>query len=89
MQDNPGFEGFVRDKYTALPETGEGIPGTEFTALWRYSYESISSIPQKPFYFNERSLDVKKVLMEAFFGPPKEGVYSPSVQSTLVQEGCS
>lgn len=51
----------------------------------RYSYESVSSIPQKPLYFTERYLDVKKVLADTFFGPPKEGVYSPSVQSTLFQ----
>jgi hypothetical protein len=49
----------------------------------RYSYESLSSIPQKPYYFTERCLDVKKVLVDTFYGPPKEGVYSPSVQNTL------
>lgn len=26
---------------------------------------------------------MKKVLVDTFFGHPKEGVYSPSVQSTL------
>ncbi|GLT88716.1 hypothetical protein SLE2022_067290 [Rubroshorea leprosula] len=77
-----GFEGFIRDKYTALPETRERMLATEVTALWRYPYESILRIPQKPL-FNERYLDVKKVLLDTFFGPPKEGVYSPSVQSTL------
>ncbi|PON70257.1 Uricase [Parasponia andersonii] len=80
-----GFEGFIRDKYTALPETRERILATEVTASWRYSYESVSSIPQKPLYFAERYLDVKIVLAGTFFGPPKEGVYSPSVQSTLFQ----
>ncbi|EXB39589.1 hypothetical protein L484_012597 [Morus notabilis] len=80
-----GFEGFIRDKYTALPETQERILATEVTASWRYSYESVSSIPQKPLYFTERYLDVKKVLVDTFLGPPKEGVYSPSVQSTLYQ----
>lgn len=49
----------------------------------RYSYESLSSVPQKPHYFTERYLDVKKVLVDTFYGPPKEGVYSPSVQNTL------
>lgn len=80
-----GFEGFIRDKYTALPETRERILATEVAASWRYSYESVSSIPQKPLYFTERYLDVKKVLVDTFFGHPKEGVYSPSVQSTLFQ----
>ncbi|OVA07139.1 Uricase [Macleaya cordata] len=78
-----GFEGFIRDKYTALPETRERMLATEVSASWRYVYESLSNIPVKPPYFTERYLDVKKVLVETFFGPPKEGVYSPSVQSTL------
>ncbi|CAL5343122.1 unnamed protein product [Camellia sinensis] len=80
-----GFEGFVRDKYTILPETRERMLATEVTASWRYSFESLSSIPAKPLYFNDRYLNVKKVLVNTFFGPPKEGVYSPSVQSTLYQ----
>ncbi|KAK9282935.1 hypothetical protein L1049_011160 [Liquidambar formosana] len=78
-----GFEGFIRDKYTALPDTRERILATEVTASWRYPFESLSSVPPKPLYFTERYLDVKKVLVDTFFGPPKEGVYSPSVQSTL------
>ncbi|KAL5568646.1 hypothetical protein UlMin_025221 [Ulmus minor] len=78
-----GFEGFIRDKYTVLPETRERILATEVTASWRYAYDSFLSIPQKPLYFTERYLDVKKVLANTFFGPPKVGVYSPSVQSTL------
>ncbi|CAL5404170.1 unnamed protein product [Camellia sinensis] len=80
-----GFEGFVRDKYTILPETRKRMLATEVTASWRYSFESLSSIPAKPLYFNDRYLNVKKVLVDTFFGPPKEGVYSPSVQSTLYQ----
>ncbi|XP_061358789.1 uricase-2 isozyme 1 [Gastrolobium bilobum] len=78
-----GFEGFIRDKYTALPETRERMLATEVTALWRYSYESLSSIPQKPLYFTDKYLGVKRVMVDTFFGPPKEGVYSPSVQNTL------
>ncbi|XP_010262992.1 PREDICTED: uricase-2-like isoform X1 [Nelumbo nucifera] len=77
-----GFEGFVRDEYTALPETRERMLATEVSALWRYHFESLSSIPAKPLYFTEKFLDVKKVLISTFFGHVK-GVYSPSVQSTL------
>lgn len=51
----------------------------------RYSFESLSSVPSKPLYFSERYLDVKNVLVDTFFGPPKEGVYSPSVQRTLYE----
>ncbi|GMP68276.1 hypothetical protein CsSME_00027938 [Camellia sinensis var. sinensis] len=79
------FEGFVRDKYTILLETRERMLATEVITSWRYSFDSLSSIPAKPLYFNERYLNVKKVLVDTFFGPPKEGVYSSSVQSTLYQ----
>ncbi|KAL8159677.1 hypothetical protein V2J09_001214 [Rumex salicifolius] len=80
-----GFESFVRDKYTILPDTRERMLATEVTATWRYPYQSLGSVPSKPGYFNERYDAVKKELLEVFFGPPKEGVYSPSVQSTLYQ----
>lgn len=30
-----GFEGFVRDKYTILPDTTERILATEVTTKWR------------------------------------------------------
>lgn len=78
-----GFEGFIRDKYTILPETRERMFATEITASWRYPYESLSSIPANQLYFMEKYMDVKKVLIDTFFGPTKGGVYSPSVQSTL------
>ncbi|KAI3925700.1 hypothetical protein MKW92_049882 [Papaver armeniacum] len=80
-----GFEGFVRDKYTALPETRERMLATEVSASWKYVFESLSNIPVKSPYFTEKYLDVNKVMLETFFGPPKEGVYSASVQKTLYQ----
>ncbi|XP_074347448.1 uncharacterized protein LOC141686304 [Apium graveolens] len=82
-----GFEGFVRDKNTILPETSERMLATEVSASWRYPFESPTSIPVKPLYFTKMYLDVKKVLAETFFGPPNEGIYSPSVQATLYQMG--
>lgn len=82
-----GFEGFVRDKYTMLPDTRERMLATEVTATWRYHFESLSSIPMKSLYFEKRFLEVREVLINTFFGPPKEGVYSPSVQRTLYLMG--
>ncbi|KAF5799095.1 putative factor independent urate hydroxylase [Helianthus annuus] len=78
-----GFEGFIRDQNTILPETRERMLATEVSASWRYQFKSLSSISNKPLQFTEKYLRVKKVLMDTFFGPPKEGVYSPSVQATL------
>ncbi|VFQ62869.1 unnamed protein product [Cuscuta campestris] len=40
-----GFEGFIRDKYTILPETQERMLATEVTALWRF--QDIESIHLK------------------------------------------
>ncbi|KAH0917774.1 hypothetical protein HID58_025434 [Brassica napus] len=82
-----GFEKFVRDKYTILPDTRERMLATEVNASWRYSYESVASIPKKELYFSEKFMEVKKVLMDTFFGPPETGVYSPSVQRTLYLMG--
>ncbi|OAY82387.1 Uricase [Ananas comosus] len=81
-----GFEEFVRDKYTLLPETRERMMATEVTTSWRYTYDHVSQIPPDPFCFTERYKDVKKVLEETFFGPQDTGVYSPSVQNTLFQD---
>ncbi|KAJ8440732.1 hypothetical protein Cgig2_005463 [Carnegiea gigantea] len=80
-----GFEGFIRDKYTLLPETRERMLATAVTATWRYSFESLHSIPSGPTYFTDSYSAVRKVLLDTFFGPPNVGVYSPSVQSTLYQ----
>ncbi|XP_023529835.1 uricase-2 isozyme 2-like [Cucurbita pepo subsp. pepo] len=80
-----GFERFHRDRYTALPETRERILATEMSASWRYSFDSLYSIPKRQCFFTETYLDVKKLLVDTFFGPPKEGVYSPSVQYTLYE----
>ncbi|KAJ9540781.1 hypothetical protein OSB04_027287 [Centaurea solstitialis] len=78
-----GFEGFVRDKNTILPETRERMLATEVSASWSYHFDSVSSISTAPLRFTETYLYVKDVLVNTFFGPPKEGVYSPSVQATL------
>lgn len=78
-----GFEGFVRDKYTILAETRERMLATELSASWTYSFGCLSRVPLEPLYFTKLYQDVKNLLMDTFFGPPSEGVYSPSVQNTL------
>ncbi|KAG0449222.1 hypothetical protein HPP92_027461 [Vanilla planifolia] len=54
-----GFEGFVRDRYTLLPDTKERMLATELSASWRFQFESIAGIPLKQFCFSERYRDVK------------------------------
>ncbi|KNA12715.1 hypothetical protein SOVF_123410 [Spinacia oleracea] len=80
-----GFEGYVKDKYTLLPETRERMLATELTATWRYLFQNVHDIPSTPMFFAERYSDLRKLLVDTFFGPPDEGFYSPSVQSTLYQ----
>ncbi|KAG2500878.1 hypothetical protein HYH03_001638 [Edaphochlamys debaryana] len=70
-----GYEGFLRDQYTLLPESTDRIMASTVTCTWKYT-------SQPPCYdaaFNA----AKQGLTEAFFGPPKGGIYSPSVQFTL------
>ena len=38
-----------------------------------------------PVSYDKAYADVKQAFMKAFFGPPKSGVYSPSVQFTLYE----
>lgn len=70
-----GFEGFVRDKNTALPETRERIMATSVTATWKYA--------SAPACYTEAYKSITKALIETFLGPPQQGFYSPSVQNTL------
>lgn len=54
---------------------------TSVTATWRYG-------PQLPSDFDAAYTTVRAALMEGVFGPPKGGIYSPSVQYTLYQMAC-
>ncbi|KAH7300015.1 hypothetical protein KP509_24G041100 [Ceratopteris richardii] len=74
-----GFEGFVRDNYTLLPEVRERILATEVLSVWCYK--------SKPSCYNKAFETVKQILLDVFFGPPDAGVYSPSVQNTLYLMG--
>ncbi|XVE68584.1 hypothetical protein DITRI_Ditri09bG0080100 [Diplodiscus trichospermus] len=46
--EQSGFEGFIWDKYTALPETQEMLLATEVTASWRYNFFGI--FPAEAFF---------------------------------------
>jgi len=74
-----GYEGYLRDKYTLLPETRERLLASSVTCTWRYRSIAAS--------FDEEYEAIKERIMETFFGPPKTGTYSPSVQKTLYEMG--
>jgi urate oxidase len=72
-----GSSGYLQDEYTKLKPTADRIVSTSVTSTWKYSG------PQENYH---KAFDtVKGALASAFFGPPTEGVYSPSVQFTLHQ----
>eukprot|EP00897_Mesotaenium_endlicherianum_P005410 jgi/Mesen1/4898/ME000244S04074 len=70
-----GFEKFIRDKYTLLPNTRERIVASTVVATWTYTKDPAS--------YTKTYGCVKEALLRTFFGPARGGVYSPSVQNTL------
>jgi urate oxidase len=71
-----GWEGYVNDRYTSLPETSDRILSTVITARWTYG--EVNS----DFDFGAAWHDVRRVILEAFGDH-----YSPSVQFTLHRMG--
>jgi urate oxidase len=69
-----GFEQFLRDEFTTLPETSDRILATKLRAVWTYRRK-----PGNYSRTNERILEA----MLAVFAKN----YSPSVQATLFQMG--
>jgi hypothetical protein len=72
-----GYEGYLKDQYTLLGETRERMMATSMTATWRYAFQ--------PLDYDAAFTAVRGALVDGVFGPPKGGVYSPSVQYTLYQ----
>jgi urate oxidase len=69
-----GWEGFLRDRYTALPETSDRILATIITARWSYRGRDID--------YGAAWREVRRTILEAFCDH-----YSPSVQFTLHHMG--
>jgi urate oxidase len=69
-----GWEGFLRDRYTSLPETSDRILATIITARWSYGRPNVD--------FGASWREVRQVILEAF-----SDHYSPSVQFTLHHMG--
>jgi urate oxidase len=69
-----GWENFVRDRYTTLPETDDRILATIVTARWRYDGDDLA--------YGALWSGVRDTLLAAFADH-----YSPSVQFTLHRMG--
>lgn len=77
-----GFEGYLKDQYTLLPECNERCLATELSAYWTYVPSATS-----PDYAAVRRT-VHAELTRGIFGPAKGGVYSASLQATIYDAGC-
>jgi urate oxidase len=71
---NSGWEGFLRGRYTTLPETDDRILATEITANWLYGDANVD--------FDRLWRGVRDRILETFADH-----YSPSVQNTLYRMG--
>ncbi len=69
-----GWEGFLRDRYTTLPETSDRILSTIITARWAYRGADVD--------YGDAWRAVRATILEAFCDH-----YSPSVQFTLHHMG--
>lgn len=69
-----GWEGFLRDRYTTLPETSDRILATIITARWSYRGRDVD--------YGAGWREVRRAILEAFCDH-----YSPSVQFTLHHMG--
>lgn len=76
---NSEFWGYVKDKYTTLPEAYDRILATEVAARWRFNW---SDDKQEMPDWEESYEQVKTHLLQAF-----AGTYSLSLQQTLYQMG--
>jgi len=77
-----GFVGFFRDQNTSLPECEDRLLSTSVSADWRYTLT-----PDEGTDFNAVFESVRAALLEEFFGDPKRGVYSKSVQESMFKMG--
>jgi urate oxidase len=77
-----GFEGYMKDQYTLLPECEERCLATELSAYWTYLPGAAA-----PDYAAVRTA-VRTELTRGIFGPAAGGVYSASLQATIYDAAC-
>jgi urate oxidase len=72
------FKNFVQDKFTSLPEMEDRIFCTVVYSKWTYKHV-------RGLDFTQAWKTTKEAILDTFTGPPRKGVYSPSVQQTLYE----
>jgi urate oxidase len=76
---NSGWEGFLREQYTTLPDTNDRILATVVTAHWHYNR---AAIDQNQVDYDQVWAGVWQQILATFTDH-----YSPSMQGTLYQMG--
>uniref|UniRef100_A0A4W2H6W5 Uricase n=1 Tax=Bos indicus x Bos taurus TaxID=30522 RepID=A0A4W2H6W5_BOBOX len=71
-----GFEGFLKDQFTTLPEVKDRCFATQVYCKWRYHQG-------RDVDFEATWEAVRGIVLKKFAGPYDKGEYSPSVQKTL------
>uniref|UniRef100_A0A8D1J7A0 Uricase n=1 Tax=Sus scrofa TaxID=9823 RepID=A0A8D1J7A0_PIG len=71
-----GFEGFIKDQFTTLPEVKDRCFATQVYCKWRYHQG-------RDVDFEATWDTVRSIVLQKFAGPYDKGEYSPSVQKTL------
>ncbi|KAM9692679.1 uricase isoform 1-T4 [Dama dama] len=71
-----GFEGFLKDQFTTLPEVKDRCFATQVYCKWRYHQG-------RDVDFEATWEAVRGIVLGKFAGPCDKGEYSPSVQKTL------
>ncbi|ELK06290.1 Uricase [Pteropus alecto] len=71
-----GFEGFIKDQFTTLPEVKDRCLATQVYCKWRYHW-------CRDMDFEATWDTIRDIVLEKFAGPYDKGEYSPSVQKTL------
>jgi len=85
---NSGFESYLIDKYTLLPQTSERCMATELDCTWTYVDDSKHTDAENQMNYTEIREMLRNQILLGFFGPADKGVYSPSLQATIYDIGC-
>ena len=94
---NSGFEKYLIDKYTLLPQTAERCMATELDCTWMYDddLKHVSTLNEESLGSAENAINytsirekVREQICMGFFGPAEKGVYSASLQATIYDIGC-
>lgn len=81
-----GWEGYVQDACTTLPETKERILASVLSAEWGYQQtgDAVGEVA-----FEDVATEVRQRLLSAFYGDARVGIYSKGVQETIYKMACA